>query len=700
MIDRESLTASLKALTRPLSFRELLFHLGLSHREGRALKRLLKELVREGQVVRTRKGMYGPPEEMSLVTGRFEAHREGFGFVIPDKPGERDVFIPARAAGGAMHNDRVVARLQSQRRREGAIVRVLQRGVTRIAGTFDAGRNGCFVRPVNRRFGFDLTVSSMDRRVAKSGDRVLAEIVDYPSDRRPATARIVKILGRAESPAEETEVVIDEYDLPRRFGHAVIEEARRLHAGNVLAAREALSGRKDLRSLTTVTIDGERARDFDDAVSIRKTSEGFRLWVHIADVGHYVGWDSLIDGEARARATSVYFPDRVIPMLPKALSEDLCSLKPGAERCAFTVEMEFDASGARGRSRFYPSLIVSDERMTYTSVRRIVVDGDLRERARYDRLLDDLELMGELCRVLKGRRISRGSLDFDLPEPEVLLDIQGNPEAIMAAERNFAHMIIEEFMISANEAVAEHLESLGLPLLYRVHEEPDPVKLEDLAAFMRSSGILKARQGLKPREIPALLGRLRGTREEDVVHHMILRSLKQARYSPVNVGHFGLASRCYTHFTSPIRRYPDLVVHRIMREAAARRHISDGRAREIASLLPDIAFHASFMERRAEEAERTVVDVMRVWLMRDRTGETFEGKVISVTPYGLRVRLKEYYVEGFLHVSHMTDDFYRYDERTVSLIGLHRRKRFVIGTEMDVRIERVDMEEREIIFGA
>jgi ribonuclease R len=448
-----------------------------------------------------------------------------------------------------------------------------------------------------------------------------------------------------------------------------------------------------------VTIDGERAKDFDDAISIKRTDDGYRLWVHIADVGFFVGWDSLIDKEARKRGTSVYFPDRVIPMLPKELSEDLCSLRPKVERMAFTVEMDFDMHGERTDTRFYPSIINSNERMTYTSVKKILVDEDRKERQKYNYLLQDFEMMGELCNILKSRRLKRGSLDFDLPEPEVLLDIQGNPENIIRAERNFAHMIIEEFMIAANEAVAGHLEALNIPSLYRIHEEPDPMKLEGIMKIISSLRILKKTKTITPKDFSDLIKQIQGTPEEEIINHMILRSLKQAKYSPINVGHFGLASESYTHFTSPIRRYPDLVVHRILREVLTKKHLGDKRIKDLESLLPDIAFHSSRMERQADEAERAVLSAMRVWFMRDKVGEEFEGKVVSVTPYGLKIRLKDYYVEGFLHVSYMTDDFYQYDEKSLSLHGVHRKKRFTIGKELKVRIDRVDMEEREIVLG-
>ncbi len=698
MIRKEQLLTFFRdKVTRPLSFREIVFQLSLTPPERRILKRTLREMVSEGTVIRTRKGLYGPPEEMGLVTGYFEVHKEGYGFVISEEPGSRDVFIPARSTLGAMDNDRVVARLENRGRRDGQIIRVLERAHARVVGTLQRDKSAWYVRPKGRSTLSDIHVGPDDRGKAQVGDRVIAEIITYPSDKRSSAGRIVKVLEKPESPKSEVESIIDESNLPRRFPHGVLEEARALYAvpSTKLIARK----RRDLRDLPTVTIDGERARDFDDAVSIKKTNNGYTLWVHIADVGHYVKWDTPIDKEARKRGTSVYFPDRVIPMLPKELSEELCSLKPGADRRAFTVEMAFNGRGERVHELFYPSIIQSDERMTYTSVRKILIDRSPEERMKYEYLLHDLEVMGELCNVIKERRLEKGSLDFDLPEPEVLLDIQGNPETVIRAERNFAHMMIEEFMVAANEAVAEYLETTGVPTLFRIHEEPDPVKLKDIVRIIGSLGILKGKRDLKPKDFSGLIRKVRGLPEEGILHYMILRSLKQARYSTTNVGHFGLASNSYTHFTSPIRRYPDLVVHRILREILAKKELSDKRQKELESILPDIAFHSSRMERQSDDAEKAVVNAMRVWFMKDKIGEEFEGKIVSVTPFGLKVRLEDFYVEGFLHVSYMTDDFYQYNEKNLSLYGIHKRKRFTIGKGLKVRIDTIDMEEREIVLG-
>jgi ribonuclease R len=697
MVNKETVLSFFKEKTRkPLGFREIVSLMKPSHAEARALKRILRIMVRAGDLVLTRKGLYGPAENMNLLTGYFEPHKDGYGFVIMEKPGERDLFIPAWGTSGAMTNDRVLVRIENWHRREGRIIKILERAHTRIAGKFEVTRTGFYVRPKNRSEHFDISIAQKYRGGAKNGDMVIAEIISYPTERKPPSGKVTKIIEKPEDPKAEIEAIIDEFNLPRRFPQNVLEEASLLSQLRTWDKEHRTQRRKDLRSLPTVTIDGECAKDFDDAVSIKITRQGYTLHVHIADVGFYVGWNSSIDVEAKKRGTSVYFPGRVIPMLPKELSEDLCSLIPKVERLALTIEMNFDRNGNMLNARFYPSVIISKERMTYTSIKKILIDNDGHEREKYNYLLQDFELMGELCSILRNRRLGRGSLDFDLPEPEVLLDMQGRPEAILEAERNYAHMIIEEFMIAANEAIAEYLNGLGIPILYRVHEEPDPFKFEETLKVVRS--VSRKGYPLKPRDFPELLRNIKGKPEEEIINYKVLRSLKQARYSHINIGHFGLASKCYTHFTSPIRRYPDLVVHRILREALYKRHLSDKRIQELEKLLPDIAFNSSRTERLADKAEIKVVDAMRAWFMKDKVGEEFDGKIVNITPYGIKVRLMDFYVEGFLHVSYMTDDFYQYNERLMSLVGRHTRRSFTIGKEVKVRIERIDMEEREIIL--
>jgi len=697
MVNKDIVLSFFREKTRkPLLFRDIVSHMKLSHTEARALKRILEIMVRSGDLVLTRKGLYGPAEDMNLVRGYFDPHKDGYGFVIMEKPGKRDIFIPARATLGAMNNDRVLVRVENWHRREGRIIRILERVHTRIAGKFEVTKTGFYVKPRNKSVHFDLSITRKERRGAKNGDLVIAEIISYPEDRKPPAGRVIKIMGKPEDPKTEVEVIIDEFNLPRRFSRNVLEEARSLSQLRAEDIDRKTQGRKDLTSLPTVTIDGEHAKDFDDAVSIKIAKHGYTLYVHIADVGFYVGWNSMIDIEARKRSTSIYFPDRVIHMLPKELSEDLCSLKPKVKRFAFTVEMDFDRNGNRLNAKFYPSVIISDERMTYTAVKKIFVDTDRHEREKYNYLLRDIELMGELCGILRNRRLERGSLDFDLPEPEVLLDVQGRPEAILKAERNYAHMLIEEFMIAANEAVAECLEGLGIPILYRIHEEPDPIKFEEVIRVAKS--VCGAKCPLKPKDFSELLRYIKGKPGEEIINYTVLRSLKQARYSDTNAGHFGLASKCYTHFTSPIRRYPDLVAHRILREALNKKQLPGKRIQELNNLLPDIAFNSSRMERLADNVEIKVVDAMRVWFMKDKVGDEFDGKIVGITPYGIKVRLRDFYVEGFLHVSYMTDDFYQYNERLMSLIGRHTRRSFTMGKEVKVRVDRVDLEEREIIL--
>ncbi|HOA83840.1 MAG TPA: ribonuclease R [Thermodesulfovibrio thiophilus] len=689
----ETISEFIKKAGKPVSFREISDAFTLRASERKKLKRILNELIAQGKLIRNRKGLYLSVHEAKLVTGYFEAHRNGFGFVIPDSPKDTDIFIPPNATMAAMHGDRVVARLEHRRKREGRIIRILERTVKRIVGTVEKSGPIFYIQPRKRNITQQIILAPQDMKV-KPGDLVLAEITTYQALNKPLVARLLKVFEKPKTPKEDTEILVYEYELPKRFPQNVSTLSKEVADRGI--SRRQFKDRVDLRELPTVTIDGENAKDFDDAVSIKKTRNGFILWVHIADVSHYVTWNSPIDIEARQRATSVYLPDRVIPMLPLELSENLCSLIPKTPRLTFTVELHLDNSGHIKKSLFYPSVIQTAERMTYTSVKKILIDKDKEEIKRYRALVSHFERMAELCEILKDKRRKRGSLDFDLPEPEVLLDIKGDPQAIIKAERNLAHFIIEEFMILANEAVAEFLYSKNIPALYRVHEEPEANKIQYLTKIIRNLGVLKG--DLKPSGFYEFIELIKGTPQEEIVNYLILRSLKQARYSPENVGHFGLASRCYTHFTSPIRRYPDLVVHRILKEYLLKGKLSNEKTEELKEILPDIAIHSSRMERRADDVERDAIQIMRVWFMKDKIGEEFLGKVTMVTPEGLRVRLEEYYIEGFLPVSHMSDDFYQYDENRYCLTGVKRKKKFTIGTSLNVRVSRVSLSEREIVF--
>ncbi|UCH81074.1 MAG: ribonuclease R [Nitrospiraceae bacterium] len=689
---KDSVLTFLRTKTsRPVNFKEIARALGIQRKGSRTLRRVLYVLIKSGEIFRTKKGFYGLVREMNLVTGLFEAHRDGYGFVIPETSGERDLFIPPRKTMAAMSGDRVVARLESIERREASIIKILERGKKKIIGTFHREDNLFYVTPKSRNIPFGIVINPKNRKGAAHGSKVSVEIISYPTMNRPPEGKVLKVLTDVTEPSLETDMIIEEYSLPRKFPASV------LSAVKDLSSKISLRNRKDCRSMFTVTIDGETAKDFDDAISIERNDKGFILYVHIADVSHYVPWESEIDLEARRRGTSVYFPGSVIPMLPEKLSNDLCSLVPKQDRPTFTVEMHFDNNAQIIDSDFYPSIIHSNERMTYTSVKKILVDNDSDVRSRYSYLINSFETMEKLCALLRRKRISRGSLDFDLPEPEILLDMQGRPEAVIQSERNLAHMMVEEFMIAANEAVASYLEEAGIPSVYRVHEEPDTTKIDELKPVLAAFGIHIKKAHKKT--FHSVLKKTKGREEESIINILLLRSLKQARYSTENIGHFGLASTCYTHFTSPIRRYPDLIVHRMLRSILGKKQLSDRKKQAFSKLLPDLAVHSSRTERTAEEAEREIVNAMRVWFMKDKVGDEYTGIVTNVTSHGLKIKLTDFFIEGYLNVSSMSDDYYRFDEKNYRLIGRRKKRMFSIGNKLTVRVESVDTEERNIIFG-
>ncbi len=694
---------------RPLLVRDIMRQLKTAPEDRKLLKQLLTELAAEGTAVRTRGNRYGLPGRMELETGLFQANPAGYGFVVPEKQGRPDIYIPAAGRLDAMHGDKVSARLspppagkkkRTAGRREGTIVRVLERARTRVVGPFSRSalpteRYG-FVTPRDARLMQDLLVRPEDAAGARPGDIVAAEITVYPMRGRHAEGRIVKIIGRPDDPGIETEVIIEQHGLPTEFPPAVLQEAAAIPTEVTAAMRR---GRIDLRRLPTVTIDGEKARDFDDAVSIERTGEGWRLWVHIADVAHYVREGSLLDEEAYRRGTSVYFPDRAIPMLPEALSNGICSLNPRVDRLTLTCEMDIDRAGRVTDYDLYESVITSDERMTYTAVKKILADRDPALRGRYASLLPRFELMDELMTVLRAARRKRGSIDFDLPEPEIILDLQGQMTDIVRAERNMAHQLIEEFMLAANETVAGHLEEQELPLIYRVHEEPAEDRLADLAEFLATVGItLPPAERVKPRHLQKALASVKGASIEALVNTVVLRTMKQARYADENTGHFGLAAATYTHFTSPIRRYPDLIVHRIVK-AAARGELASAERREaLAASLPGAAAHCSERERDSMEAERDVVAMLKTAFMADKLGEVFDGTITGVTNFGFFVQLRELFVEGMVHVSTLGDDYYHYIENRHCLRGERKKRVFRIGDPVRVRVDRVDRERKRIDF--
>jgi len=684
---------------RPLLLKELAGVLSISKTEQKGFKKTIDKMLAEGVIVKIRGERYGLPGKMSLVTGVLQGHPDGYGFVISDTKGEPDIYIPRRNMMGAMHNDKVVARIESVKtgdRLEGRIIRILEHFHKKIVGRFEKGKNFGFVIPSDRKVCHDIYIAPRHFNKAKDGEIVVAAITAYPQQTRNPEGEIVRVLGRTATPGIDTEIIIEEYDLPSEFPGEVIAEAGTL-PGEVMDAM--ITGRTDLRGLTTVTIDGERARDFDDAVSIERRPDGkIMLWVHIADVSFYVPWDSPLDKEAYNRGTSVYLPDRVIPMFPEKLSNHICSLNPREDRLTLTAEMLFDAEGNRLNYKIYESVINSNERMTYTLVKKILEDQEAGPTERYRGLIESFHLMKELCLKLRAKRTKRGSIDFDLPEPEIIIDLQSKTIDIVIAERNIAHQIIEEFMLAANETVAQHMGSKELPFIFRVHESPSEDKILDFNEFISGIGYSHKVDPQQPKTFQKLLKTLEGKPEETLINQLLLRSMKQARYSTENLGHFGLASQHYTHFTSPIRRYPDLIVHRLIKETSKKHRIREDRSSQLAMTLQDIAKRSSERERVAMEAEREVIELKKLEYMQDKIGTEYDGVIAGVVAFGFFVELEKILVEGLVRMTSIHDDFYRFEEKGHRLVGDRLRKSYRLGDKVRVRVFSVDMEKRKIDF--
>ncbi|HLE41429.1 MAG TPA: ribonuclease R [Nitrospirota bacterium] len=694
-------------IAKPMLLRELMRQLRLKPEARRNIKHVLNELVIKGEVIKTRGNRFGLPEKMELETGTLQAHPQGYGFVIPEKTGKSDVYISAKGRLDAMDGDKVVARISPPAgrkkpagKREGMIIRILERAHTKVVGTYEIPEprtSGVgFVTPSNSRLTQDVMIGPENAGGARPGSIVSAQIIAYPMRGRPPEGRIVRVIGEAGQPGIESELIIEEYELPVEFSPAVLQEASDIPQQVTPAM---CRGRRDLRALPTVTIDGEKARDFDDAISIEKIKTGYRLWVHIADVAHYVKENTLLDQEAYQRGTSVYLPDRAIPMLPTPLSNGICSLNPDVDRLTLTAEMDISPAGKVLTYAIYESVIKSAERMTYTAVREILVDRDPGQRRRYARLLREFELMDELMEILRAKRTKRGSIDFDLPEPQIVLDLQGRLTDIIRAERNRAHQIVEEFMLAANETVAAHVEEMEVPFIYRIHEEPDEDKITDLADFLSSLGInFPVEKKLKSSSLQKAINQVKGTPEEVLVNTVVLRSMKQARYSPENVGHFGLAAQSYTHFTSPIRRYPDLIVHRVLKAGLRGALKKPEVIEKLDETLPEAATHCSLRERTAMEAERDVVTMLKLDFMKDKLGETYDGIITGAAQFGFFVQLTGLFVEGMVHISALTDDYFHYEEKKHCLRGERTKRVYRIGDRVRVRVDKVDRDRKRIDF--
>jgi ribonuclease R len=692
-------------VTHPSSARELIQLLKVPREARVSFRRQLRVLAADGSLVQIRGQRFALPGRMDVLVGELRMHPDGYGFVIPDEARDRDggdLYISPANLKDAMHGDRVAARVERRsapQRREGKVVRIIERGPSRVVGSVVVDRGGrCFVEPHEKRLVQRIAIPPADIREAKPGDFAEVEIAQWPTATRGPIGRIVEVFGSLDEPGVDTRVVIRKHGLPDVHSDEAVTEAARL--GTEVRPRD-LEGRTDFRAWQTVTIDGEDARDFDDAISLDRLPNGhFWLAVHIADVAHYVAEGSALDREAYERGTSVYFPERAIHMFPAELATGLCSLRPEVDRLVQSCLMEINSQGDVVRSELHDGVIRSDARMTYTAVNAVLTDGDSEARAAYAPLVPLFERMRELFEVLNARRRRRGSIDFDLPESEIILDEAGRVAAITAAERNVAHRLIEEFMLLANETVASHLESAQVPSLYRIHEAPDPARVAEFEEFVASVGysLAAAPTGVRPGDFQRLVGRIAGTPVEKPIAFLMLRTMQQARYEAVNVGHFGLASPCYTHFTSPIRRYPDLVVHRILREA---RHgaIDAARAEALAANLPEIGRHASVRERRAMDAERELVHWKKVRFMADKVGEAFDGYVTGVSAFGLFVELIDPFVEGLVHVSTMADDYYRYLDTAHVLRGERTNRVFRLGDRVRVQVARVDIDRRLIDLG-
>ena len=689
----------------PATAKELLQVLRIGPDERAAFKRRLRSLVGSGALVEIRGHRFGLPDRMNLVVGRVSTNPRGFAFVDPEVPSEdlpKSIYIAGNNLNQAMHGDRVVVRIEHQRdaeRAEGRIVRILERAAQRIVGRYERDDRGLgFVVPFDRRLTMDVQVPKGETGGAEPGAMVTVDITRWPTATRPALGRVTEVLGAIDAPGVDTKVIIRKYNLHDVHSDTAVQEARRL--GATVRERD-LQGRTDFRGWPTVTIDGEHARDFDDAISIDRLANGnFWLGVHIADVSHYVAEGSALDAEAYERSTSVYFPDRAVHMFPHELSTGLCSLNPHVDRLVQSCLMEVDRrTGAVIRHELHDGVIHSQERMTYTAVNQILTDRDPEVMERYRPLVPMFDRMHELFTILNARRRRRGSIDFDLKESEIILDEAGLVEDVVASERNVAHRLIEEFMLLANETVAAHLEKRGVPSLYRIHEEPDPAKVEVFEEFISTLGyaLSGAADELTPRDFQRLVDKIKGKPEEKPIAFLMLRTMQKARYDPENLGHFGLAADAYTHFTSPIRRYPDLVVHRVLRES--RRGMDEERQAELADELPEVARHTSERERRANDAERELVQWKKVRFMADKVGDEFEGYITGVSAFGLYLELIEHFVEGMVHVSTMADDYYRFVERAHVLRGEKQGRVYRLGDKVKVQVIRVDLERRQIDLG-
>ncbi|MFB6498584.1 ribonuclease R [Bacillus haynesii] len=686
---------------KPLTVQELEEMLEITDSdEYKELVKALVTLEEKGLVVRTRSNRYGLPEKMNLIKGKVSAHAKGFAFVLPEDSSLDDVFIPPSELNTAMNGDTVLVRLSTETggtKKEGAIIRIIERNIQKIVGTYTETKNFGFVIPDDKKITNDIFIPKHAKNGAVEGHKVVVRLTSYPEGRMSAEGEVIEILGHKNDPGIDILSIIHKHGLPGDFPAEAMEQA-----GNTpdTIDEKDLEGRRNLRDQTIVTIDGADAKDLDDAVTVTKLKNGhYKLGVHIADVSHYVTEGSPIDQEAYERGTSVYLVDRVIPMIPHRLSNGICSLNPKVDRLTLSCEMLINPQGQVVEHEIFQSVIKTTERMTYSDVNKILVDDDEELKQKYEALVPMFKDMEDLAAILRGKRMERGAVDFDFKEAKVLVDEEGKAKDVVLRERSTAEKLIEEFMLVANETVAEHFHWMNVPFIYRIHEDPDQEKLQRFLEFVTTFGyVVKGTAGsIHPKALQSVLEEVRDRPEEAVISTVMLRSMKQAKYDPQSLGHFGLSTEFYTHFTSPIRRYPDLIVHRLIRTYLIQGKTDEATREKWAEKLPEIAEHTSNMERNAVDAERETDDLKKTEFMLDKIGEEFDGVISSVTNFGMFVELPNT-IEGLVHVSFMTDDFYRYDEQHYAMIGERTGNVYRIGDEITVRVVDVNKDERNIDF--
>ena len=680
----------------PMKLKELAILLQVPKDQRKELKAIMDSLEAEGKVHVSKKGKYTKGEAKRIV-GTYQAHARGFGFVVVEGEDD-DIFISEDDTNGAFHGDQVEVTIKSApdgKRREGKVVRILSHGTTRLVGYFQKNKNFGFVVPDNQRFIKDVFVPLERSKGAVTGHKVVVELTKYGGDNKKPEGKIVEIIGHVNDPGTDIMSIVKGYDLPIEFPEKVLNQAERV-AKDVSTAD--MAGRMDIRDWQMVTIDGEDAKDLDDAISLTKEGENYKLGVHIADVTNYVQEKSALDREGYKRGTSVYLVDRVIPMLPHILSNGICSLNEGEDRLALSCIMTINDKGNVVDYKIAETVICVDRRMTYTSVKKILEEQDEEECKKYEEFVPMFQMMEKVAGILREKRKKRGSIDFDFPETKMVLDEQGKPIELKPYDRNVATKIIEDFMLLANETVAEHYFWQEIPFVYRTHEQPDEEKIQKLAIFINNFGhsMHIANNAVRPKEIQKLLAKVEGTNEEALISRLALRSMKQAKYTPENTGHFGLATTYYCHFTSPIRRYPDLQIHRIIKEDL-RGRMNENRREHYEKILPEVTKQCSERERLAEEAERETIKLKKVEYMEEHIGEVFEGVISSITKWGIYVELPNT-IEGLVHVTNMHDDHYDYIEERFEMVGEHTRKVYKLGQTVYIVATGTDRLQRTIDF--